>query len=76
MLKYRFEILYQTPRLKRASDFLRRMDLGMQKTAYKEVMTFTYTNEEKPISYFKNLIRIAMEESGFVLLEITGGKIE
>lgn len=75
-IKYRFEILYQTPNLKQASDFLGKLDLGINEFCFKEVITFTYTKQEKPISYFKELIHHSMKETGYIPIKIEGGKIE
>jgi hypothetical protein len=42
----------------------------------KDVITFSYTKEEKPVSYFKELIKMAMESCDCQLVQIVGGKIE
>lgn len=75
-MKYRFVVVFQTPQLKKISDFLSCLDLGHECFAYKEVMSFSYTKEEKPVSYFKDLIKQAVENSGHVFLYVEGGKIE
>ena len=75
-LKYRFEILYQTTNLRRVSNFMEKLDLGMDEFCFKEVIAFNYTKEEKPVSYFKELIQQAMESIGHTLIKIEGGKIE
>lgn len=75
-LKYRFEILYQTPNLRQVSNFMGNLDLGIDTLCFKDVITFHYTKEEKPVSYFKELIRKALESIGHTLIKIEGGKIE
>lgn len=52
------------------------LDVGVLEFCFKDVITFNYTEEEKPISYFKELIDKAMKEFGYVLMNIEGGKIE
>lgn len=74
--KYRFEVLYQTQHLKQVSDLMQKLDLGMDEVCFRETIGFYYILEEKPISYFKQLIRQAMEASGNVLINIEGGKTE
>jgi len=73
---YRFEIIYQSKNLKDVSDFMSKLDLGTGEIGIYETITFQYTKEEKPISYFKELIKKAYEELGCVVLKIKGGKIE
>lgn len=75
-LKYRFEIVYQTPNLIQANEFMACCDLGIGALCFKEVIYFSYTKEEKPVSYFKDLIRQALEAIGHTLVKIEGGKIE
>ena len=75
-IKYRFEIWYQTKYMKQTSDFLSKCDLGTDCVCLKEVITFNYTKEEKPIDYFKGLIKQAMESGECTLVQIEGGKIE
>lgn len=76
MLKYRFEVWYQTKGLREVSEFLSKCDLGMDGMCIKDVITFSYTKEEKPVSYFKELIKMAMESCDCQLVQIVGGKIE
>lgn len=76
MLKYRFDILYQTKQLKQVNDFMNTLDLGMDSICLKETYAFNYTAEEKPISYFKDLITQAIKSCGGTVLKIEGGKIE
>jgi len=53
-----------------------KLDLGMDGLALREVITFEYTKEEKPIQYFKDLINTAYERMGCKIIDIKGGKIE
>jgi len=76
MLRYRFEITYQTHGMKLVSAFMEKFDLGFEEIYTKDVYTFNYTEEEKPVSYFKELLRKALENCDCTVFEITGGKIE
>ena len=75
-LKYRFEISYQTPHIKKASDFMTKLDLGTKECFIKDVLTFEYTKEEKPIQYFKDILTKAFVMMDYTLIHIEGGKIE
>lgn len=75
-LKYRFVVHYQDKHVKEVSDFLSRCDLGIDGFAFKEVFTFDYSKEEKPISYFKDLFTKAFDQLGRTIIHIEGGKIE
>jgi hypothetical protein len=76
MIKYRFEVWYQTKNAKAVSDFLDKCDLGIVNVCLKEIIQFNYTKEEKPISYFKHLIQTAYESYECTVLDIRGGKME
>jgi len=75
-LKYRFEFYYQDSSLRDLSSLMSKLDLGMDGLALREVITFEYTKEEKPIQYFKDLINTAYERMGCKIIDIKGGKIE
>jgi hypothetical protein len=75
-LIYRFEVWYQTKNLRLISEFLQKCDLGMDGMCIKDVITFTYTREEQPIDYFKELIVQAMAACEGNVVHIEGGKIE
>lgn len=75
-IKYRFEIWYQTKNLRQIGYLLKTFDLGIDGLCTKDVITFVYTAEEKPISYFKELIKQAMESCERTVLKIEGGKVE
>jgi hypothetical protein len=58
------------------NDFLGSCDLGIDTICIKDVITFNYTREEKPVSYFKDILKLAMENSECQIIHIEGGKIE
>lgn len=76
LLKYRFKILYQTRNAKDVSNFMEKCDLRVGELCFEETIEFGYTAEEKPVAYFKDLIRQAMESTDHILLQIKGGKVE
>lgn len=76
MLKYRFVVHYQTPHLKQVSDFMRKFDLGDREYTLEEIIQFACHSEEKPVSYFKDLIAQAFASIDHILVHIEGGKIE
>ena len=76
MIIYRFEIIYQSPLMKQVSDFMKKLDLGEQEFCIRETIHFQYSKEEKPVAYFKDLIKQALEACDCKLLDIEGGKIE
>lgn len=75
-IKYRFEVWYRTKPLAQVAEFLAKLDLGMEYVCYKDSIVFSYTKEEKPVQYFKDLIKQAMEMAECVLVHVEGGKVE
>jgi hypothetical protein len=75
-IRYRFEISYQTERLKMVNDFMNRCDLNIGDLCMKDVICFSYSKEEKPIEYFKDLIKQSVELAGGRLVHVEGGKVE
>ncbi len=75
-ITYRFTVTYQTRNFKQASDFIKKCDLNIGGFYLEESLSFKYTKEEKPIQYFKDLIKQAYEACDCVVNEIKGGKIE
>lgn len=74
-MKYRFEILYQTQKLKQVSDFLANCDLNTGEMAMYEKIEITHKNDVE-ISYLKDLITQAYASAECKIVKIEGGKFE
>lgn len=75
-MKYRFRIIYQTKKLKKTSDLMKRLDLGCGEVAFTEIVTFSSEKEGITVSKFKETIVNGYELSGCTVLNIEGGSIE
>lgn len=75
-IKYRFEIFHQTELMRDISRFMRNVDLGDREFGVVETVVFSYSGEDKPIDYFKDLIIRAFAYAGSSVLRIEGGKVE
>jgi hypothetical protein len=77
-MRYKFTIWYQTPNLRQVNDFMIKCDIYKQDTVItiEEKFEFKYTGIDRPISYFKDLLKQAMESLGNKLINCEGGPIE
>lgn len=74
-MKYRFEVVYRTEYMKKASELLKKLDLDIGDVGIKECFVFTSKNDV-PVSEVKEQIKKAFESCYIELLHIEGGKIE
>lgn len=78
MKTYRFSVYYETKRMQQVNEFLRKCDIYQSDTgtAIEETIRFNYTGKNKPISYFKDLIKQAYEQLECKVVLLEGGIIE
>jgi hypothetical protein len=74
-MKYRFEIYYANKNMQQVSRLMARLDLSMEGTAVKNVITFT-AGKTLDIGQIKDLIAQAYESAECLVYTIEGGKIE
>jgi len=74
-MKYRFEIFYANKYLQQVSDYMSKLDLGMDGMAIKEIMTFE-SKKDLNIKQIKELIIQGYEQCECKVINIEGGKVE
>lgn len=62
--------------MQRACEFLAKCDLSLGQIGFREAIYFTYSGEDKPISYFKGLLEQAYNTCENTILKIEGGIVE
>ena len=75
MIKYRFEITYQNKWVIQASEFISKLDLGIDGFGIKETATFS-SKKDLSIQTIKDTFHKAYESCECKILHIEGGKIE
>lgn len=73
-MKYRFQITYQPEYYKKASEWMRKLDLDVGEVGLQEAITFTADDQE--VSIIKEKLKLAFESQNLTVLHIEGGKIE
>lgn len=72
-MKYRFEVTYECPEYIQINDFMKNLDLAIERICHFQKVEIYTNKDEQETNKVKNTLKAAFESEGYIVHDIVGG---